>query len=76
LAQVHARLLQISEKEISLIDLFKYPTIKTLAAYITEDGGAEIDSGKVRERAETRLELRNKQAALRKRARGIQSGNN
>ena len=74
LAQVHAKLSQMFGKEISLIDLFKYPTIKTLANYITQENMPENAAGRGQERAETRLELRNQQAALRKRARETKNG--
>ncbi|MCD9188131.1 MAG: amino acid adenylation domain-containing protein [Pyrinomonadaceae bacterium] len=75
LAQMHAKLVQKFEKEISLIDLFKYPTIKTLAEFLTNESNSEANAGRGRERAETRLDLRNKQADLRRRAREKRSGN-
>jgi hypothetical protein len=71
---VHSKLVQEFGKEISLIDLFKYPTIKTLANYITQENMPENAVGHGHDRAATRLKLRNQQAELRKRVQETKNG--
>lgn len=68
LARMHTKIVQRFEKDISLIDLFKYPTIKTLSEFLTNELNTETNSGRTQERAATRLDLRNKQADIRKRS--------
>jgi polyketide synthase PksJ len=41
MAQVQARLREVLGREVPLIDLFQYPTIRTLAAFL--QGGQETD---------------------------------
>lgn len=63
LAQVHTQLTQSLAPELSIVDLFKYPTINTLAKYLGDQEKPIADEG--HKRAETRLDLLKRQAGRR-----------
>ncbi len=71
LAQVHTKLRQSFTQELSIVDLFKYPTIDALAKHLSQqphdDDTPPTSEG--HERAETRLDLLKRQAQARQ-ARG------
>lgn len=67
--QVHTRLKEVVETRISLVDMFKYPTIRTLAGFIAEEasGGS---SEKLRETTEKRAQSRRDAMSRRRGSRG------
>jgi hypothetical protein len=47
--QVHAKLKDLLEQKISLVDLFRHPTVRSLARFLDgDDGSAEMEKTKVR----------------------------
>jgi acyl carrier protein len=66
LAEVHARLATELDRRLSMVELFQYPTVATLAAHLSSDGAAEGDA-----RARTRRgrNLAAGRAAMRQRRR-------
>src|SRR2546428_12723457 len=42
LVKVHARLQKLLAREVAIVDLFKYPTISALAAYLGDKGEAKV----------------------------------
>jgi len=66
LAQVHTRLQEAFDQKLAMIDLFKYPTIDTLARYLSERQEQQQPAlDESHERAESRRELLMKHAQLR-----------
>jgi acyl carrier protein len=67
LLQVHDELHQAFGKEVSILDMFQYPTISSLANYLTRGEGAFIgDNG---DRADTRKQSRKRQREMRQEVR-------
>ena len=60
-AQVHARLAGLLGREVALLDLFRYPTVRSLAAFL--GGGAALPSRAGVERATSRREAAGRQGA-------------
>lgn len=58
LTEVHSKLQFLLKKEISLIDMFKYPTVSTLAKYFSDGESTTPSLQESQERAKTRRELR------------------
>lgn len=58
LMEVHNRLQKMIDKKITIIDLFEYPTVKTLAKYISNDQNNSNDLKASFDRAQTRRESR------------------
>ncbi|NOX38147.1 MAG: amino acid adenylation domain-containing protein [Calditrichaeota bacterium] len=52
--QVQTRIQELLGKELSLVDMFKYPTIEALARYLSGDAGRESTLEKVHDRASRR----------------------
>jgi amino acid adenylation domain-containing protein len=67
MAQVHTRLREVFKKELSMIDLFKYPTIDALAKYLNEEADEQPSLGESHDRAEVRRELLKRQTRIRQR---------
>ncbi|HTR46527.1 MAG TPA: beta-ketoacyl synthase N-terminal-like domain-containing protein, partial [Verrucomicrobiae bacterium] len=44
LTKVHARLVETLRREIAIVDLFKYPTVSSLAAYLGDGGSGREES--------------------------------
>jgi acyl carrier protein len=65
MAQVHTRLREVFKKELSMIDLFKYPTIDALAKYLNEEADEQPSLGESHDRAEVRRELLKRQTRIR-----------
>jgi hypothetical protein len=63
-AQAHRRLLEVTEKKISVMELFCYPSIRTLSQYLESKPVAKKD--KSSERVQSRLEAMKKQQARRR----------
>ncbi|MBD2385752.1 non-ribosomal peptide synthetase [Cylindrospermum sp. FACHB-282] len=58
LVQVHSKLRVIFPKQISITNLFEYPTIRTLAKYLTQDIGETASFIESNKRAESRIASR------------------
>jgi hypothetical protein len=56
LAQVQTRLKGEWGRDVAMVDLFRYPTIRSLAAHL--DGGAEKEEAAVAERAQEKADAR------------------
>jgi len=65
LVRIHARLEEKMPDRVSVVDLFRYPTIRALAAFLDEQTGQQTAVQKARERA-----ARRKQTNVRKRSAG------
>jgi hypothetical protein len=63
-AQAHRHLLGVTEKKISVMELFCYPSIRTLSQYLESKPVAQKD--KSSERVQSRLEAMKKQQARRR----------
>ncbi len=61
LAQVHSSLKEKLGKNLTIIDLFKYPTVKSLAKYLSRQENKNNSSNQVKERAEKQREAFNRQ---------------
>jgi amino acid adenylation domain-containing protein len=64
--RVHSRLLEIFNKDVPIIDLFKYTTVNALAKYLSEAPAMTPSFQQSHNRAETRRTAINRQRALRK----------
>jgi amino acid adenylation domain-containing protein len=69
MVQVQSRLQEIFEREISLIDMFKCPTISLMTKYFRSEQGEQPSLQASQERAETRLQSLNRQRQLRQKQR-------
>jgi len=63
LVQAHDRLVEIFGPQITLVDLFKYPTISALVELLADEGLRETPSQKGRERAEARSNYKSTQSS-------------
>jgi amino acid adenylation domain-containing protein len=70
LLQVQTQIRQLRGREVSVVDLFRYPTVAALARYLDEEGGPGED---VEARVSTRLASAGRQAELRKSLRSPES---
>lgn len=70
LAQVHTQLTQSLAPELSIVDLFKYPTISTLARYLGDQQNGQPLADEGHKRAEARLDLLKRQTEMRQAQRG------
>lgn len=61
LTQVHNRLSQVFEKELTIVDLFRYPTIHTLAKYIGQEKEQKVNYSEARTRADKQRQAFNRQ---------------
>ena len=64
--QVHSRLQGAFKQDVSITDLFKYPTISTLSNYLSQGQNEGSSLDKVQMQAEEHLNSRRKRAKLRK----------
>jgi amino acid adenylation domain-containing protein/FkbM family methyltransferase len=67
MVQVHSKLRATFEKEISMVDLFKHPTIKAMAKHLGQQGNTQPSYQKVRDRAEKQKEALSRKRLNRKR---------
>jgi amino acid adenylation domain-containing protein len=63
--QVHSKLKENFNREVLITDLFKYPTISSLAGYLSQEQSEKSFLEKVQGQAEERLNSRRKRAKLR-----------
>jgi acyl carrier protein len=69
MVQLQAKLRKALKREISIIELFKYSTISTLAAHLGREEADGGESGPSDERVEARKTSRKRRRALRQSAR-------
>jgi amino acid adenylation domain-containing protein len=67
--QVHRRLVPLFP-DLAVVDLFRYPTISTLAGYLSKEKVDQISLEQTRERAGERTDRARRQRDLRRQARG------
>jgi natural product biosynthesis luciferase-like monooxygenase protein len=67
--QAHRRIRDEAKRELSLTDLFRFPTIRGLAGFLEGDGGGSADLEKSALRAEARRESLDRRSELRARRR-------
>ena len=65
--QVHSKIKGTFNRDVLITDLFKYPTIGSLANYLGEGQSKQSSLEKVQERAEERLSSRRKRSQIRQR---------
>lgn len=68
LAHAHSKVMETLRVKVSMIDMFKYPTIGALAQHLSEQGNSPAAAEPSRNQAETRIEALNRQRQLRQRA--------
>ncbi|MEO1348695.1 MAG: amino acid adenylation domain-containing protein [Cyanobacteria bacterium J06635_15] len=66
--QAHSKLQEVFNQDISITDLFKYPTISTLAGYLDQGKSGQSSLEKVQAQAEERLNSRRQRARIRHRS--------
>ncbi len=72
MVQVHSKLRETFSKDISLIEMFRNPTISSLARYFTEEEGQQPALQKAHERAQKRRAARKQQMEVRQARRQLQ----
>ncbi|HLO47956.1 MAG TPA: AMP-binding protein, partial [Kamptonema sp.] len=61
MAQAHSKLREALDKDVSMIELFKYPTISSLAKYLSEDSEEKSSAGQSGDRVKKQKEAINRQ---------------
>jgi amino acid adenylation domain-containing protein len=69
MVQIHTKLQKIFDKDISIVELFKYSNISSLSKYLNNEQDEQIYLQKSHSRAETRVELINRQKQFRQKHR-------
>jgi hypothetical protein len=67
LVHVHSRLREVLQAEVSIIDMFKYPTVSALAEHLSREAAAAEPAAPARNTAQTRREAMDRQRHLRQR---------
>jgi acyl carrier protein len=65
MVQLHNKLREALNRKVSIIDMFKYPTISALAAHLGGEEAGESEQGPSDERVESRKTSRRRQRARR-----------
>jgi surfactin family lipopeptide synthetase A len=66
MVQVHQKVREAFSREVSIVDLFRYPTINALAGFLSNDAAAPRPSPPAqRDRSAARAELLKRQGRLR-----------
>jgi hypothetical protein len=68
LVNAHSKVTEALKVKVSMIDMFRYPTISALAEHLSIQGGATAAAAPARNQAESRIEAMNRQRQLRQRA--------
>ncbi|HEX8852221.1 MAG TPA: phosphopantetheine-binding protein, partial [Pyrinomonadaceae bacterium] len=66
MAQVHARLREVLQTEVPVIELFKYPTVSSLARYFNQRQNRQPASRQTDDRVKKRKEMFNRRRQLMK----------
>ncbi|MET0645320.1 MAG: amino acid adenylation domain-containing protein, partial [Pyrinomonadaceae bacterium] len=67
LVQVHSRLREVLQAEVSIIEMFKYPTVSALAEHLSREAAEASPAAPARNTAQTRREAMDRQRHLRQR---------
>ncbi|HEX8354146.1 MAG TPA: amino acid adenylation domain-containing protein, partial [Pyrinomonadaceae bacterium] len=67
LVQVHSRLREVLQAEVSIVEMFKYPTVSALAEHLSREVAAAEPAAPARNTAQTRREALDRQRHLRQR---------
>jgi amino acid adenylation domain-containing protein/FkbM family methyltransferase len=67
MVQVHSKLQATFKREVSMVQMFQHPTIKSLAKYLSQKNGRQPSYQKVRDRAERQKEAMKKKKLSKKR---------
>ncbi|HLM54812.1 MAG TPA: amino acid adenylation domain-containing protein [Pyrinomonadaceae bacterium] len=67
LVQVHSKLREVLQAEVSIIEMFKYPSVSALAEHLSREGAAAEPAAPSRNTAQTRREALDRQRHLRQR---------
>ena len=70
MVQVHSKLRQVLNRELSMVEMFQYPTISALAKHLSHSSESQSDIVPTDEIVETRRESRKQQRQLRQNYRG------
>ena len=73
LIQLQSKLQEVLNRDVSLIDIFKYPTISSLATYFSQEQREQISSQQSSDRAAVRRESTKRQKQLRQEYRATKS---
>ncbi len=68
LAHAQSKVMETLRVKVSMVDMFKYPTISALAQHLSEQGNSTAAAEPSRNQAETRIEALNRQRQLRQRS--------
>jgi acyl transferase domain-containing protein/acyl carrier protein len=69
--QVQSKLREALHREISMVDLFKYPSVGALAEYLSQANGHKSQAEPVQERIEKQIEALNRKKELRRERAGF-----
>ena len=64
LARLHSKLCQALKKDLSIVDLFKYPTVGSLSNFLIRSEAPQVSFQRANERAQRHKESRNRQKQL------------
>jgi amino acid adenylation domain-containing protein len=68
LVRAHSKVSEVLRVKLSMIEMFKYPTVSALAEHLSGQRGSMSAPSQTRNQAETRIEALNRQRQLRQRA--------
>ena len=68
LVNAHSKIIEVLKVKVSMVDMFKYPTVSALAEYLSLQDGVMAAAAPARSQAESRIEALNRQRQLRQRA--------
>jgi acyl carrier protein len=71
MAQVHTRLREVFDKDITLLKLFEHPTINALAKYFSADSVEPTSLDESQHRASSRLEMLKHRTRIRQEQEGV-----
>ncbi|MEG4344556.1 amino acid adenylation domain-containing protein [Microcoleus sp. A003_D6] len=61
MAQAHSKLCEVVDNKVSIIEMFKYPTISSLAKYLTEESAEQSSFGQSQDRVKKQKDAMNRQ---------------
>ncbi|WP_449417643.1 amino acid adenylation domain-containing protein [Phormidium nigroviride] len=61
MAQAHSKLCEVVDRDVSIMEMFKYPTISSLAKYLSEEAEEKHSFGQSRDRVNKQKEAINRQ---------------
>ncbi|MCC3433251.1 MAG: amino acid adenylation domain-containing protein, partial [Microcoleus sp. PH2017_04_SCI_O_A] len=61
MAQAHSQLREVVDRDVSIVEMFKYPTIRSLAKYLSEEPEEQSSVGSSQERIKKQKDAMNRQ---------------